>query len=192
MDREKNDEDIEESPAVPVPIEALWPETGSSRVVIDLAALSHPGLVRESNQDHFLMLRFRRSMERLLTNLLAEQVPAGADEVGYGFVVADGMGGPNRGEVASQMAISTLVNLALHEPDWVFGIRPEDTMRRLQRMAQRWKRVQEAIRMRGDREPALRQMGTTMIAAVSLARASSSDTLAIRASISFAADDCTN
>ena len=35
-------------------------------------------------------------------------------------------------------------------------------------MAKRWERVQEAIRVRGEREPALGQMGTTMIAAVSL------------------------
>jgi protein phosphatase len=107
-------------------------------------------------------------MERLLTNLLTDQVPARADEVGYGFVVADGMGGPAGGEVAGQMAIKTLVSLALQEPDWVFGTSPKDTRRRVQRMAKRWERVQEAIRARGDREPALGQMGTTMIAAVSL------------------------
>jgi protein phosphatase len=35
-------------------------------------------------------------------------------------------------------------------------------------MAKRWERVQEAIRARGDQEPTLGQMGTTMIAAVSL------------------------
>jgi protein phosphatase len=35
-------------------------------------------------------------------------------------------------------------------------------------MAKRWERVQEAIRARGDQEPALGQMGTTMIAAISL------------------------
>ena len=168
MNSDKSDEDTEELPVAPVPHEGLGPETGSSRVVVDLAAVSDRGLVRENNQDHYLVLRFRRSMERLLTNLLAEHVPARADEVGYGFVVADGMGGPTGGEVASQMAISTLINLALHEPDWVFGVSLKDTRRRMQRMAKRWERVQEAIRARGDREPALGQMGTTMIAAVSL------------------------
>jgi len=163
-----DDEDTQELHLAPVPPAALWPETGSARVVVDLAAVSDRGLVRENNQDHYLVVRFMRSMERLLTNLLEEQVPARADEVGYGFLVADGMGGPTGGEVASQMAISTLLNLALREPDWVFGISPEDTKRRVQRMAERWERVQEAIRARGDQEPALGQMGTTMSAAVSL------------------------
>jgi protein phosphatase len=168
MNSDKSDEDTEEWQVAPVQPEALWPETASSRVVVDLGAVSDRGLVRENNQDHYLVMRFRRSMERLLTNLQADQVPARAEEVGYGFVVADGMGGPPGGELASQMAISTLVNLALHEPDWVFGISPEDTRRRVQRMAKRWERVQEAIRVRGDQEPTLGQMGTTMIAAVSL------------------------
>jgi protein phosphatase len=168
MNSDKSEEDTEDLPVAPVPPEVLWPENDSSRVVVDLAAVSDRGLVREDNQDHYLVMRFRRSMERLLTNLLADQVPAQADEVGYGLVVADGMGGPTGGEVASRMAITTLVNLALHEPDWVFGSSPEDTRRRVQRMAKRWERVQEAIRARGEREPALGQMGTTMIAAVSL------------------------
>ena len=35
-------------------------------------------------------------------------------------------------------------------------------------MEERWHRVQEALRQRGDHEPALGQMGTTMSAAVSL------------------------
>src|SRR5262249_13608569 len=78
--------------------------------------------------------------------------------------------GHTGGEVASQLAITTLVSLALHTPDWVLGIRPEDTWRRMQRMEQRWRRVQEALRQRGDREPALGHMGTTMSAAVSLGK----------------------
>ena len=168
MNSAKSDEDIEEWQVAPVQPEALWPETGSSRVVVDLAAVSDRGLVRDNNQDCYLVVRIRRSMERLLTNLLADQVPAQAEEVGYGFVVADGMGGPTGGVVASQKAISTLVNLALHEPDWVFGISPEDTKRRVERMAKRWELVQAAIRVRGDQEPALGQMGTTMISAVHL------------------------
>jgi protein phosphatase len=170
MNSNRSDDGTTESKVALDPPEILWPETGSSRVVVDLAAVSDRGLVRENNQDHFLVVRVTRSMERLLTNLRADHVPVRADEVGYGFVVADGMGGPAGGEVASQMAISTLVNLALNEPDWVFGISPKDTRRRVQRMAERWERVQDALRERGDREPALGQMGTTMIAAVSLGK----------------------
>jgi protein phosphatase len=168
MNRDKSDDDTVEFPAAPVPPDALWPETGSSQVLVDLAAVSDRGLVRATNQDHYLVVRIGRWLETRLTNLLPDQVPARAEEVGYGLVVADGMGGRAGGEVASQLAITTLVSLALHTPDWVLGIRPKDTRRRMQRMQERWRRVQEALRQRGDREPALGQMGTTMSAAVSL------------------------
>jgi len=168
MSSDSSDDDTGEFPAAPVPPVPLWPETGSSRVEVDLAAVSHRGLVRESNQDHYLVVRVGRSLQTLLANLPAGQVPDRHEEVAYGLVVADGMGGPAGGQVASRLAITTLVSLALHTPDWVLGVRPEDTRRRVQRMEARWRHVQEALRRRGDREPALGQMGTTMCAAVSL------------------------
>jgi protein phosphatase len=168
MNRDKSDDDTVEFPAAPVPPDVLWPETGSSQVKVELAAVSDRGLVRENNQDHYLVVRIGRRLETLLTNLQATQVPARAEEVAYGLVVADGMGGPAGGEVASQLAITTLVSLALHTPDWVLGIRPKDTRQRVQRMEERWQLVQEALRNRSAREPALGQMGTTMSAAVSL------------------------
>jgi protein phosphatase len=168
MNSDKSDDDTVDFPAAPVPPDALWPESGSSQVEVDLAAVSDRGLVRGNNQDHYLVVRIGRWLETRLTNLLPDRVPARAEEVAYGLVVADGMGGRAGGEVASQLAITTLVSLALHTPDWVLGIRPKDTRRRMQRMQERWRRVQEAFRQRGDREPALGQMGTTMSAAVSL------------------------
>src|SRR5262245_40298776 len=163
---ERDDSTVFHAP--PVPAGVPWPETGSSRVEVDLAAVSHPGLVRENNQDHCLVVRFGRSLETLHTNLPADLVPARAEEVGYGLAVADGMGGPVGGEVASQLAITTLVNLALQTPDWNFGVTPEDTERRMQRLADRWRGVQEVLRERGRSDPALGRMGTTMSVAVSL------------------------
>ena len=58
----------------------------------------------------------------MLTSLPAGAVPARSDEVNYILVVADGMGGHAAGEVASRMAISTLVHLALEVPDWYLKV----------------------------------------------------------------------
>lgn len=97
-------EDTSELAVASSPVQPSWPQTGSARVQVDLAALSHRGLVRTKNEDHYLVARFGRSLETLLTNLPPDDVPARADEVGYGLLVADGMGGAAGGALASRMA----------------------------------------------------------------------------------------
>src|SRR5262249_20749172 len=98
------------------------PQDISSRVRVDIAALSDPGKIRSNNEDHYLVTCFERSLETLLTNLPEGEVPSRFAEVGYGMVVADGMGGAAAGEVASRLAIRTLINLVLHTPDWIMRL----------------------------------------------------------------------
>src|SRR5437868_4134026 len=124
MSSDPSDDDTLKNLVPPVPTDAPWPETGSAQVEVDLAAVSDRGLVRANNEDQCLVVRFRREMETLLTNLPPDSIPARAEEVGYGLVVADGMGGTGGGEVASQLAVTTLISLALHTPDWIFGLSP--------------------------------------------------------------------
>ena len=74
--------------------------------------------MRPNNEDHYLITRLERGQETLLTNLPEGDVPRCFKEWGYAMVVADGMGGAARGDVASSLAISTLVHLALHFGKW--------------------------------------------------------------------------
>ena len=109
---------------IPKPVftpESMWPYTGSAEMQVDLGALSHQGLVRKANEDHYLVARFSRAMEQLLTNMPADHLPGRAEEVAYGLMVADGIGGAAAGEVASRMAIATLISLVLHTPDWILS-----------------------------------------------------------------------
>jgi hypothetical protein len=80
MKSHKSNDDTVEFPAAAVPPDPLWPDTGSSQVEVDLAAVSDRGLVRESNQAHYLVVRIERSLETVLTSLLAGQVPASLDD----------------------------------------------------------------------------------------------------------------
>jgi protein phosphatase len=67
----------------------------TSMLDVEFSQLSDPGRVRENNEDY-----------------LGQVVPATADEVrshGWLFALADGVGGQERGEVASHSAIESLV-----------------------------------------------------------------------------------
>ena len=142
----------------------------SSLVRIDVSALSHPGRVRANNEDQFFVTRLARSLETMLSSLPPGDVPDRADEVNYVMVVADGMGGHAAGEVASRMAISALVTLALDIPDWFFKMDEEgahEIERRARRIVQQ---ISSMVVERGREDAALRGMGSTLTAVRSYGR----------------------
>lgn len=162
--------DTAEYTAPPPPPEILPPPDFSAKVQLDLAALSDKGNVRTNNEDHFLIARVERSLETLMTNLPEGIIPSRFTEVGYGLLVADGMGGHAAGEVASRLAIATLVNLILHTPDWIMREGEPEAEQVMQRMAERYRIVDATVREQAEADPSLAGMGTTMTLACSLGR----------------------
>lgn len=77
---------------------------------IDTFGVTHPGKVRETNEDQFFVASLQKTLNLLHTSL--EQVAA-FDEVqrskAYLFVVADGVGSTGGGKVASNMAVQSLI-----------------------------------------------------------------------------------
>ena len=126
--------------------------------------------MRENNEDHFFVTRLGRTLQTLTTSLSMGDVPARSEEVNYVMVVADGMGGHAAGEVASRMAISALVSLALDVPDWIFKVDEEHAREIEERARARVREVGAMLIERGRRDPALRGMGTTLTYARSLGR----------------------
>jgi protein phosphatase len=143
------------------------PEPVSSRVRVEFGAGSHVGLVRESNEDSYLVGRVERSFHTLSTNLPAGHGPERFDEVSYGAIVADGLGGSRAGEEASRLAIATFVNLVLHTPDWIMRVTEEEADRVMDRIAERYRQVGAALAERAAESPALEGMATTMTLACS-------------------------
>ena len=144
------------------------PRAISSGVRIDVAALSHTGKVREHNEDHYLVASGARHATTLLTNVPPEDVPSEFGETSYLMIVADGMGGHAAGEVASRMAIATLINIILHVPDWILRLDDEYAQKVMDRAVERCRQVHDALKEKASRDPQLRGMGTTMTAAYSL------------------------
>jgi protein phosphatase len=162
-----NDTDTDEF-LLPPSLNAQHRRSISTRVQVDLGALSDQGKVRPINEDHFLVSRFDRSMQTLLTNLPPGHVPARHGETAYSMLVADGMGGHSAGEVASRNAISSLVDLVLETPDWILRLDDGLIERVRQRMERRFQQVQEALTDQAREDPALFGMGTTLTVTCSL------------------------
>ena len=150
----------------PLP-EKLWPDTISSRTQVDLGACSEVGHVRANNEDCFLVARLERSLNTLLTNLPAGDLPIKQAEIAYAMLVADGIGGAVAGEVASRTAITKLVELALETPDWHMRLDNEGANEVLARTDQRIRKLRDALIERAATDPSLAGMGTTMTLALS-------------------------
>ena len=138
---------------------------------VEATGMTHPGRVREDNQDHYLIARLGRSLHTLSTSLPSGEVPRRFDETGTVMMVADGMGGAVGGEIASRTAIQTLVNILLDVPDWI--LRGDDaSAERLVRRAVRFYRALNAeISERARVRPDLSGMGTTMTVAYTIGQA---------------------
>ena len=143
------------------------PDPLSSKIDVDLFAMSHRGHVREKNEDHLLVVRVARTLETVFSNLV--EYPPGDQftETAYGMIVADGVGGETAGDVASSEAIATLLNLALRTPDWYFLWGPKERNAVMWRMQDRFRRINAALLQQATTHATLRGMCTTMTAALS-------------------------
>ena len=86
------------------------------------------------------------------------------------FVVADGMGGHNAGEVASQLAVETIHSFiaesaASTDITWPFGLEVKDSIE-LNRLNTAVRLANRKIYSEGTRSPELNGMGTTVVAAL--------------------------
>jgi serine/threonine protein phosphatase PrpC len=135
---------------------------GPQPAVVDVAAASHCGHVRANNEDHFVVARLARSLEMIATNLPPGRVPQKHELASYALAVADGMGGAEAGEVASELALSLGTDLALGESSW--HLRPgEDEARHLvDRVQAYFAEIHRTVAERARTSPALAGMGTTL------------------------------
>ena len=130
---------------------------------IDVYGLTHPGKVRTDNQDHFLVCSLRKQMVVQHTSLSeADQLLAGNERVALLMMVADGVGGGNKGEVASRSAleaVSRYVSRSMHCYYAAGSAGDQEFSEALQEGASR---SHDELVRRGEDEPEFRGMATTL------------------------------
>ena len=136
------------------------------RMSVDVAAATHTGHVRPNNEDHYLIIRFERSLQNVSTNLDRRLLARSYDLGGYVLLVADGLGGMAAGELASSTALTKLVELVVDTPDWILDLKEKehsDTV--IKRMTDRFFLIDETLREQAELDHSLRGMGTTLTVA---------------------------
>ena len=111
-------------------------------LVLDAAGLTDVGRVRVSNEDSF-----------------------GFDQHLGIFVVCDGMGGHAAGEVASQIAVDTVLAYFREHPPAAQEAAPDDTPLGARLLAEAVKKANDAILEYADAHKNTSGMGTTLVAA---------------------------
>jgi protein phosphatase len=128
----------------------------------EFGARSRRGRVRSTNDDHYLVIRFGRYQDTLLTSLSMRDLEQRFDECAYAAVVADGIGSGGAGAVAARLALSTLAHLARHFGKWDMRIDPQTAADIIVRSEWFYRRTHDALLRRRVRHAELGRMATTM------------------------------
>jgi serine/threonine protein phosphatase PrpC len=100
------------APRQPGP-EGRIPASPVPHVLVRSFGLTDPGKVRDSNEDHFLIAELARTLWVRQTSLTQPPTQYGRNR-GHIFLVADGMGGHQAGEVASALTMASIETFILH------------------------------------------------------------------------------
>ena len=133
-------------------------------VTTRLGGGTHAGRVREHNEDHYLIVRRRRSRNVLMTNL-PNGFPMESAEDAYVLCVADGIGGGAFGEVASRMALETGWELGGDEINWPFRFNSDEIKDVLKKIELYPLLIHKQLIREARQNPRYRDMGTTFTAA---------------------------
>jgi protein phosphatase len=130
---------------------------------VDVCGLTHPGLVRTENQDHFLIATLHKSMRVIQTSMPQEALgDLRSPSRGYVFLVADGVGGTPGGRDASRTALRAIVDYVLSAMD-LYQQLDEDIEPEFEAELRRSVELShEAVRQAGDADEDRVGMATTL------------------------------
>jgi serine/threonine protein phosphatase PrpC len=137
---------------------------------VEVGALTHPGLVRANNEDHFIVARLARCFSVVATNLPEGKIPGRHEESAYALAVADGMGGAAAGEVASTLALTLGTEMTIDDGKWPLRLDEQELAALTRRVGTYFSTIDQIVSERAKTLPGLAGMGTTLTVVYSVGR----------------------
>jgi protein phosphatase len=130
---------------------------------LDVHGLTHPGKVRTTNQDHFLICSLRKQMLVHLTSLSGlDRMPVLAERLALLGVVADGVGGCAGGETASRLAVEAVTRYIAQSVQCYYASHGESDELFLASLQDAAAQCHEDLLELGRDQPDLEGMATTL------------------------------
>jgi serine/threonine protein phosphatase PrpC len=128
---------------------------------LDVYGLTHPGKIRDENQDHFLVGSLRGRLNVRLSSLgTTDRLPIEEERVASFMMVADGVGGGKKGEQASRVTLEEVAQFITAGAGCYYRAdEGEDFVQALQQAATRW---HHAVREHAASDPTAFGMATTL------------------------------
>jgi protein phosphatase len=128
---------------------------------IDVYGLTHPGKVRRDNQDHFLICSLRKQVVARLTSLPdADHLMADSERLASLFMVADGVGGAAKGEVASRVALEAVTQYVSRSMRCYYATSAEQEF--FEALQEGARQSHAELLRHGEQDPDYRGMATTL------------------------------
>ncbi|MFK7769000.1 MAG: PP2C family serine/threonine-protein phosphatase, partial [Mariniblastus sp.] len=89
-------------------------------VDIECFGMTDVGKKRESNQDHFVIAELHKHLATEYSSVTFDAPQVFGEPMGKLLLVADGMGGANAGDVASELAVKSTVKYLLNSMHWLY------------------------------------------------------------------------
>lgn len=96
--------------------------------LVDAHGASHTGLVRQKNEDQFVVAELGRAMKVLSTSLPSDPSRESMTSPAWLLVVADGIGGHGGGDVASSVATDSVLRYVFERMPWFLRLAREEEL----------------------------------------------------------------
>ena len=134
-------------------------------LMIEIHAVSHVGRVRRGNEDNYLLLNITESQawssDQGVGDFVVESQKFEVDENGIVLAVSDGMGGALAGEVASKMAVETVIERLLDNSPEKIAAAENQTGALVERLYDATVYANDLIHRQGRDDPQYNGMGAT-------------------------------